>query len=85
MFLFFQLVSKSLLVFSFCSEFEPLHVPNNAPEYVPGNDDVGRRIMFKYTPINSYGKAGETVTVTSDPVKPGKKHLRHRRPSLPFF
>lgn len=48
-------------------------MPNNAPEYVPGNDDVGRRIMFKYTPINSYGKAGETITVTSDPVKPGKR------------
>jgi hypothetical protein len=32
-----------------------MNVLINSPEYVPGVDDVGRRIMFKYTPINSYG------------------------------
>jgi hypothetical protein len=49
----------------FHSALYPLFVPNNAPEYVIPESEVGRRIIFKYTPISTEGEVGEPVFATS--------------------
>lgn len=49
----------------FRSALTDLQVPNNAREYSPSGADVGRKIVFRYTPVNSEGLPGEPVSVTT--------------------
>jgi hypothetical protein len=47
-----------------------LQIPNNSLEYTPSQSDVGRTIVFRYTPVNSHGLSGDPVSAsTPSPVE----------------
>jgi hypothetical protein len=53
-----------------CSALTDLKVPNNSLEYTPSDPDVGRTIIFRYTPVNSHGLSGDPVSAsTPSPVE----------------